>query len=154
MPRLTYCHDLLVTLSIGTVTQMMSFSPCTTLFSPYQHRNLGMVPVHLHIVYEQYFHLADKGFYNGRVMVSTKNWNIQWADWVQFCTPVGSDPYLQRVQDEHKVQILSGFSACVQRQLWLKTAGCKSDSIYVIHSCSSDDHPGHRETPHKGSRFR
>ncbi len=61
------------------------------------------------------FHLADEGYYAGRVAATTKNRATHWGHWTRYCKPLRLDPYLQGVEYTRQLHALTGFAGLVRR---------------------------------------
>ncbi len=61
--------------------------------------------------------------------MTTKNRINNWADWTQYVTPLGLDPYLQDTPFARRVRALTGYAARAQQGAYGK--GCKVQSRTV-----------------------
>jgi hypothetical protein len=75
---------------------------------------LDRLPNFLRGQYARDFHVADEGFYAGRVAATTKGRESCWARWTAFCVPMGVDPFLQDTPFSDRVCMLKGFAGRVR----------------------------------------
>ena len=82
---------------------------------------MDRLPPFLKNRYESDFHLADEGFYRGRMEETSRKRKTHWKRWVTYVIPLGVDPYLHETPYTVRVRALSGFAARVRSG----TYGCK-----------------------------
>jgi hypothetical protein len=76
---------------------------------------LDRLPTFLRNRYAIDFHLADGGFYNGRMETTTEAREKYWNHWRSYVAPLGLDPYLQETTFAYRARALSGYAARVRR---------------------------------------
>ena len=97
---------------------------------------MDSIPRVLRDQYKSDFHLADAGFYRGRVEETTKNREKYWDRWVAYVAPMGLDPYLQKTNYTISARLLSGFAARVRTGAYGRgkqiTVGAVSSAITAV----------------------
>ncbi len=64
--------------------------------------------------YASDFRIADKGFYSGQVVATTKGRETCWGLWAAYVAPMGVDPFLQDTSFSVRVCLLKGFAGHVR----------------------------------------
>ncbi|KAL7458421.1 hypothetical protein ACHAWC_009998 [Mediolabrus comicus] len=91
---------------------------------------LERIPAELKDSYEGDFRAADAAFFAGRLEATTKKRQTYWRHWVQYCLPVGVDPYLSHVTTsfQSKARMLTGFAARVRAGFYGRGREVKADT--------------------------
>ena len=79
---------------------------------------MDRLPSFLKDRYASDFHLADEGFYRGRVEETSRKRKTHWKRWVAYVLPLGVDPYLCKTPYTIRVRALSGFAARVRSGIY------------------------------------
>jgi len=75
---------------------------------------LDRLPNFLRGRYVSNFHVADEGFYTGRVAATTKGRETCWSRWAAYVAPMEVDPFLEDTPFTNRVLLLTGFAGRVR----------------------------------------